>query len=166
MSVVVGNETYDVAALNKHNKWNSSDTKNKADIAILVLSKSVNLSESVQPVKIPSNDTITIGEGFVIVLENDERNSTSLTQFSSTALNSTQCIKAFPEAEKLSSDHLFCAEVPQSMCNATEFFYQSSTSGGWTILGISSPEVCDLKLNVSMFTIVGHFEEWISDMIE
>lgn len=166
LSVVIGNQTHDVATLNKHPNWNSNETKNEVDIVILVLSKSIIFSESIQPILIPPKDKIVRGEGFVAGLESDDKNSTSLTQFSSSALNSTQCAATFPEAEKLSSDHVFCANVPHLICKTSEFFYQTSTNGSWVILGISSAKGCDLNLNVSMFTIVSHFEDWINDVME
>lgn len=163
LSIDAGNESYNVTEVKFSSSSNSTNSTNESDLAVLVLEKSINFSVLVQTVSISSSNE-SADKGFVVGLgdRDSENNSTSLSQHSVSILNSTQCAAD----QKTSSNQTICAEVPYPMCKDNEFLYKMSSNGNWTLMGIASNLNCDGSKNISTFTNIGFFDEWINEFLK
>lgn len=158
-----------------HSDWKFEEEKFDADIAIVVLTETVDLSRQIHPVCLPhaSNLQDVQGRGVIVGwgksqvgVDHDETPS----KLEMPAISGSYCYTRFPKLAFTSSHRAFCAgfeNQDRGPCTGDSgggFFTQDSKV--WLIRGIISSSLWDPKygcdVNVfGIYTNVAIFRDWI-----
>lgn len=159
-----------------HPDWNIEDDKYDADIAIVVLTETVQYSDQIQPICLPSaTNQDPIGLGFVVgwgKSSNEAEYDETPNQLEMPAVNASYCFTRFPKLAEYSSHRVFCAgfeNEERGTCTGDSgggFFMKDSKQFYWSVQGIVSSSLindkfdCDVN-TFALYTNVALFRDWI-----
>lgn len=167
-----------VSEIYVHPEWNSQSENYDADLAVLLLSESVTFSDYIQPVCVPSDDTVIDGASGSVVgwgfTENENRANLQFIKHAfSTALEDGYCYTKSPGTAQISSPRMFCGQgidgSPHSGDSGGGFYVDSGS--GWVQHGIvsairSTTPTGDVDENeIVIYTNVKKFKSWIVETV-
>lgn len=164
-----------------HPDWKFNERKFDADIAVVVLTEPVDLSDEIQLVclPLPSVDEVASGTAEVSGKVVGWGKSEPVNSHSSTpnellvpAINSSHCYTTFHHLGSISSNRMFCggyesqSKAPCLGDSGSGFYLFDPLSGTWNVQGIVSASFvdfddgCDVN-KFSLYTNVARFIDWI-----
>lgn len=159
-----------------HPEWNFTNEKFDADIAVAVLTESVEFSNHIQPVCLPqsSHDEVS-GDGTIVgwgKSKIDHEHDVIPNKLIVPAVNSSHCYTTFYVLGAISSNGAFCAgfanqaKAPCRGDSGSGFLLKDTSTSSWNVRGIVSASIidfdhgCDIN-KFSLYTNVARFVPWI-----
>lgn len=163
-----------------HPDWKSYDIKYDADIAVVVLDKTISFGNAIQPVCLPPKTFEEVsGVGMVVGWGKSENSDAKFhdsrpNKILVPAINSSHCYTTFPKLAEISSIRSFCGGYDQlgiAPCHGDSgggFYLRNNAA--WMVQGIVSSTILDkdgCDVNVfSIYTNVAQFVEWIEEVVD
>lgn len=161
-----------------HPDWNANSDRYDADIAILILNRSVSFTNYIQPACIPDDNAIVEGLlGSIVGWGGTENSKNAHVEYplkaETYALNATYCYTTDPDVGHFSSQRTFCGGggegLPAHGDSGGGFFALSDSS--WVQYGvvaaIRTDHAGNIKSNaIAIYTNVKLFRPWILENVD
>lgn len=164
--------------------WDSFVEHFDADVSVVILADSVDLSGNIIPICLPRSGLEVVGTGVVVGWGRSERSNALGNPFDSTpnmletpVVADDTCFKNAPEIKSFASNRTFCGgyfNQSKATCvgdSGGGFMLQDPATKQFTLAGIISSSVYEFNLGCnievySLLTNVVKFDDWIKTKME